>query len=56
MLCPGAIRGMPLLPKEAKLDVAVDGIVEWNIRVEVFPKDRDAQSSAATKEGPGSLP
>ena len=29
---------MPLLPKEAKLAVVPDGIVEWKSLVETFPK------------------
>ena len=29
---------MPLLPKEAKVSVANDGIVEWKTLVEAFPK------------------
>ena len=29
---------MPLLPKESKLSVANDGIVEWKSLVEAFPK------------------
>jgi hypothetical protein len=29
---------MPLLPKESKLSVANDGIVEWKTLVEAFPK------------------
>jgi len=29
---------MPLLPKEAKVDVEHDGIVEWKSLVEAFPK------------------
>ena len=31
---------MPLLPKEAKVDVEHDGIVEWKSLVEAFPLKR----------------
>ena len=30
---------MPLLPREAKLSVDQDGIVEWKTLLEAFPKD-----------------
>jgi hypothetical protein len=42
---------MPLRPKEEKLDVASDGIVEWKSRVEAFPPDQGGESAAATTEG-----
>jgi hypothetical protein len=40
---------MPLLPKESKLSIDHDGIVEWKSLVEAFPKPGPA-FAPATKE------
>ena len=39
---------MPLLPREAKLSIDRDGIVEWKTLVEAFPKEN---SPAVLPEG-----
>ena len=39
---------MPLLPREAKLSVDQDGIVEWKTLLEAFPRE---ESSAVPPEG-----
>ena len=38
---------MPLLPKESKLSVVRDGIVEWKTLVEAFPKPEVASEPSS---------